>query len=236
MKEQNEKEIQTEKKGKVKKARMNKERRFYLATALGCVVAMIAIVVAAVFVTGDKVENQAGNNNGSENNSPLPPDDENSENTGNTPSDKPNDDEQVTVTPEGLVSPLQTMTILNEHGFYYNQTLNCYYEHMGLDVSAAAGTSVLAVEEGKVETIYKDDLLSGTEIVINHGDGLKSVYRFVTEAEGLKVGDSVKKGDVIGVVAEASGDEYKDGAHLHFEILKNDVSVDPTTYLTLEEK
>ena len=62
------------------------------------------------------------------------------------------------------------------------------------------------------------------------------MYRFVTEAEGLKVGDKVAKGDVIATVAEANGDEYKDGAHLHFEILKNNKNVDPATYLTLEEK
>ena len=41
---------------------------------------------------------------------------------------------------------------------------------------------------------------------------------------------------MIATVAEANGDEYKDGAHLHFEILKNNKNVDPATYLTLEEK
>jgi len=98
------------------------------------------------------------------------------------------------------------------------------------------GTKVLAVEDGKVESVYTSDVLLGTEITIDHGNGVKSVYRFVTEAEGLKVGDTVKKGDVIATVAEASGNEYKQGAHLHFEIVKNNTSVDPSTYLTLEEK
>ena len=52
----------------------------------------------------------------------------------------------------------------------------------------------------------------------------------------MKVGDSVEKGQVIATVAEPTGNEYKDGAHLHFEITANGVQVDPTTYLTLEEK
>ena len=41
---------------------------------------------------------------------------------------------------------------------------------------------------------------------------------------------------VIATVAEANGNEYKDGAHLHFEITKDGTVVDPATYLTLEEK
>ena len=101
---------------------------------------------------------------------------------------------------------------------------------------ATAGTEVLAVEAGVIESIYKEDLLSGTQIVVDHGEGLKSVYCFVEETEGLKVGDSVEKGDVIATVAEANGNEYKDGAHLHFEIVKNNINVDPAIYLTLEEK
>ena len=79
-------------------------------------------------------------------------------------------------------------------------------------------------------------MLSGTEITVDHGNGLKSVYRFVTETDGLKVGAEVKKGDVIATVAEATGNEYKDGAHLHFEILENGKSVDPALHLTLNEK
>ena len=101
---------------------------------------------------------------------------------------------------------------------------------------AEAGVEVLAAQTGTVESIYKEDLLSGTEIVINHGNGLKTVYRFIEEAEGLKVGDQVERGEVIGVVAEANGDEYKEGAHLHFEVLQNGANVDPAIHLTLEEK
>ena len=42
--------------------------------------------------------------------------------------------------------------------------------------------------------------------------------------------------EVIATVAEAAGNEYKDGAHLHFEVLKEGKNVDPAEYLTLEEK
>ncbi len=232
MKEQNEKEK------KIRKKRISNEKRFYLLTALGCAAALVAIVtVAVVASTGDV--NQAGNGGGTNNESTLPPSSDNNggEQGGNGGEQGGNNGgEQVVVKPDGMIMPVETVSLINDYGFYHNKTLNSYYEHTGLDFSAEAGTQVLAVEEGRIESIYKDDLLSGTEIVIDHGDGLKSVYRFVTEAEGLKVGDSVEKGDVIATVAEANGNEYKDGAHLHFEILENGKNVDPTTHLTLEEK
>lgn len=233
MKEQNEKEK------KIRKKPMNKEKRFYLLTALGCAAALIAIVTVAIVVsTGDV--NQAGNGGGTNNESTLPPasdDNGGNENSGNNGEQgNTGGGEQVVVKPKGMIMPMETVSLINDYGFYHNKTLNSYYEHVGLDFSAEAGTQVLAVEEGTIESIYKDDLLTGTEIVIDHGDGLKSVYRFVTEAEGLKVGDSVEKGEVIATVAEANGSEYKDGAHLHFEILENGKNVDPATLLTLEEK
>ena len=232
MQEQNEKEK------KFKKKRISGEKRFYLLTALGCAAALIAIVTIALVASVGENPNQGGNVGNSDNQAVIPPVDEgnNGGNNGGNNQGGNQGGEQVVVKPEGMIMPLETAALIHDYGFYHNQTLNCYYEHTGLDFSAEAGTQVLAVAAGKIESIYKDDLLLGTEIVIDHGDGLKSVYRFVNEAEGLSVGDSVEKGEVIATVAEASGNEYKDGAHLHFEIRESGKIVDPTTHLTLEEK
>lgn len=213
---------------KKKKTQLNGEKRFYLLTAIGCAAALVAIVVIAIVVSSaNKVDTPAVN---------LP-----SSSAMDTPADKPQepDDEEnepVVTLPEGMVSPVETVSVLNDYGFYHNKTLNSYYEHAGIDFTATAGTKVVAVEKGTIESIYKDDVLLGTEIVVDHGDGLKTVYRFVTEAEGLKVGDKVEKGAVIATVAEASGNEYKDGAHLHFEIMQNGKNIDPALRLPLEEK
>ena len=227
MQEQNEKEK------KIRKKRISGEKRFYLLTAIGCAAALVAIVTVALVASVGENNHQAGNSGNTGNQSTLPPtaDDDNNNNQGDT-----NDDEQVVVKPEGMIMPVEEAGLIHDYGFYHNQTLNCYYEHTGLDFSAEAGTDVLAVASGTVESIYKDDLLLGTEIVIDHGDGLKSLYRFVNEVEGLSVGDSVEKGEVIATVAEANGNEYKDGAHLHFEITESGTVVDPTKHLTLEEK
>lgn len=213
---------------KKKKTQLNGEKRFYLFTAIGCAAALVAIVVIAVLVSSaGKVDSPTANLN--------------SNSTVNEPVDKPQEpedegNEPVVTLPEGMVAPVATVSVLNDYGFYHNKTLNTYYEHAGIDFTATAGAEVMAVEKGTIESIYKDDVLLGTEIVVDHGDGLKTVYRFVTEAEGLKVGDKVEKGEVIATVAEATGNEYKDGAHLHFEIMQDGKTIDPALRLPLEEK
>ena len=214
MKEQN---------GKEKKKPMSKEKKFYLFTAVGCAAVMLAIILVAVAITNNS--NVKTPTVDKDSNVVVVP----------TPDPKP-DDEPVITTPDGMTLPLSTASVLNDYGFYHNQTLNNYYEHKGVDFTAEVGAQVLAVDDGVVESIFSGDVLTGTEITVDHGDGVKSVYRFVNASESLSVGMKVKQGDVIGSVAEATGEEYKDGAHLHFEIRKDGKSVDPATYLTFEEK
>ena len=132
--------------------------------------------------------------------------------------------------------PVETVNALNSYGFYHNTTLDKYYLHTGIDFAGAAGDEVYAVQGGTVESIVTDPRLMGTTVTIAHENGLKTVYSFVDAAEGLAAGDKVEKGDVIATVAEPMGQEYKDGAHLHFEIFLNDKAVDPEEYLDIDEK
>lgn len=218
---------------KKNKPKTNKEKRFYLFTAIGCAAALVAIIVVAVVVNSLGGGNQASkppiiNSGATDSGDNLGSNDGNTSDSG---TNKPVGGEN-----EGMALPVAEATLMNDHGFYYNKTLDIYYEHTGVDFAASEGTQVFAVDDGVVESIYKDDLLLGTEIVLVHADGVKSVYRFVTEVEDLQVGAEVKKGDCIATVAAATGNEYKEGAHLHFEILKDGKSIDPTVYLTLEEK
>ena len=205
---------------KKKKEPMDGEKRFYLLTAIGCAVALTAIIAVAVIFTGENhtATGTLDNNQQQE-----------------QPSEK-EENKDVVVTPEGFIMPVESVSISGDFGFYYNPSVNAYYGHKGLDFSATAGTNVYAVDEGTVEKITRDELLTGTEIVIDHGDGVKSVYRFVDAVENLQVGAKVEKGEKIATVAEACGTEYKDGAHLHFEIVEDGKLVDPNLYLTLEEK
>lgn len=155
---------------------------------------------------------------------------------GNDDNDDGNDDSTDTSGDTTFGMPVETVNALNSYGFYHNTTLDKYYLHTGIDFAGAAGDEVYAVQGGTVESIVTDPRLMGTTVTIAHENGLKTVYSFVDAAEGLAAGDKVEKGDVIATVAEPMGQEYKDGAHLHFEIFLNDKAVDPEEYLDIDEK
>ncbi len=213
---------------KKKNEKLFKDKRVIFSAALACAAIILAIVfVASLATPDDNLSIDAGNMNSSSTDGG---------NSGSSDTPTGGEDDTPTVDETGMLTPIVSVSVSNDYGFFYNQTLNCYYHHDGVDFMADEGTEIVAVEAGTIESIYTGDVLSGTEIVVDHGNGLKTLYRFVEAKEGLKAGDSVKKGDVIATVAEANGDEYKDGAHLHFEILENGKKVDPAKHLTLEEK
>ncbi len=134
--------------------------------------------------------------------------------------------------------PVASSTIIKSYTsstVVFNKTLGVYTGHMGIDFAADAGTNVVAVYDGEIESVTTS-YLQGTTVTINHGNGLKTVYNSVEAAENLTEGKAVKKGDVIGVVSDNNRQEYKDGAHLHFEVIENGEKIDPETYLLSSEK
>jgi murein DD-endopeptidase MepM/ murein hydrolase activator NlpD len=116
----------------------------------------------------------------------------------------------------------------------FNPTLGVYSAHLAIDITGAEGARVLCAYSGVVESI-DTSYLQGTVVTINHGDGLKTVYSSLEVDENLYVGQTLNAGDEIGVISTTNRQEYKEGAHLHFETIKNDVKVDPTDYLVIEE-
>lgn len=108
----------------------------------------------------------------------------------------------------------------------YSKTLDMWKIHEGLDFLADIGTKVMAIEKGKIEKIYTDSLY-GVSIILNHGNGYKSVYRNLDEKTFVKEGQSVVKGQNIALVGNTAICEIKDESHLHFELIKNADIVNP---------
>lgn len=223
-------ENQSKAEGEVK---IRRKSTLYSLIAMGAV--LLAGVIVLVVLAASGVF--SGNPETLENSNSTGGDSTGGDSTGDDPTDgDPTDDEKPTGTAVSYVNPLETMIVINQQGFYYNSTLNCYYEHVGIDISAEVGSEVYCIADGTVEGVYTADILQGTQVVIDHGNGVKSVYSFVEPTESLKTGATVKQGDVIATVAEATGCEYKEGAHLHLEMYVEGVSADPANYLTLSEK
>lgn len=69
----------------------------------------------------------------------------------------------------------------------------------------------------------------GNHIIIEHENGYKTLYAHLKyQSITVKAGDVVKKGQVIGYMGE-TGTAY--GSHLHFEVRKDDIRINPTTYI-----
>ena len=116
----------------------------------------------------------------------------------------------------------------------FNNTLGNYRVHLGVDVIGEEGAEVLCAYAGTVESVETSYLL-GTVITVDHGNGLKTKYSSLEVDENITIGKVLKEGDRLGVISTENKEEYKDGAHLHFETELNGEKVDPTTYLIIED-
>ncbi|MCB0668418.1 MAG: M23 family metallopeptidase, partial [Saprospiraceae bacterium] len=98
--------------------------------------------------------------------------------------------------------------------------------HTGLDFTANRGTLVRATGDGKVISIKKDRSGFGNHIMINHGYGYETLYGHLSTME-VKVGQSVKKGEVIGKVGSTG---TSTAPHLHYEVHYKGRPINPIHY------
>jgi murein DD-endopeptidase MepM/ murein hydrolase activator NlpD len=98
--------------------------------------------------------------------------------------------------------------------------------HSGMDFTSNTGTEVFATGDGVIEATERNGWGYGNCIVINHGYGYKTRYAHLS-AFKIKVGDKVKRGDLIGLVGSTG---KSTGPHLHYEVEKNGEKVNPIHY------
>lgn len=109
---------------------------------------------------------------------------------------------------------------------FYNNT---YHPNTGIDIATKDGESfnVLAALSGKVTKVEEDSLL-GNVIEVEHDKGIVTQYQSVTDMN-VKVGDQVEQGDVLAKAGESLFNEEA-GVHVHFEIRKDGMPVNPLDF------
>ena len=148
------------------------------------------------------------------------------------------DPAQVNVPPAKDWTKLKVMaptegTVYKRHDLdnaVFSLTMNDYRVHNGIDIECAAGADVVSCAYGTVKTAGYDPFM-GYTVIIDHGDGLISCYRNLSDslAEGIKEGATVYAGQKLGTVGESALIEISDEAHLHFELELNGKPIDPLT-------
>lgn len=106
-----------------------------------------------------------------------------------------------------------------------SKTMGDWRTHNGVDFKGAVGDPVKAINNGIVKAIY-DDVLWGTIVEIDHGQGMLAKYCGFGKGSTVSVGDKVKINDKVGNLGEIPI-EKAEGAHLHLEIYENGKLVDP---------
>ena len=132
--------------------------------------------------------------------------------------------------------PATTLYVMPVQGNIYNKfsgdtlvfdtTMNDWRVHDWIDIAAASGTPVHAAADGVVADVYVD-ANTGETVVIDHGNGLKSIYCNLTSGVTVTKGRKLNAGDVIGAVGSTATDECADQSHLQFEMTKDGILVDP---------
>ena len=216
-------------------------------TAAAALALVAAITLTIVFATGandqakvpdDGKTSQQPYDSGSQN-----PGDSGSQNPGGSSGEKPDDSgdqkpDEPASTKIVFALPVEGGTCIKEYtqsSVTFNKTLGIYTGHLGMDFTAEGEAAVVAAYDGTIISVT-ESVLEGKTVKIDHGNGLVSVYNSLEPSDDAIVGKTVKKGDKIGVISENNRQEYKDGAHLHFEVYEDGVKVSPVKYLEGVEK
>ena len=103
--------------------------------------------------------------------------------------------------------------------------------HRGVDFTPGGGSPIYAIADGVAATSTADDTY-GQYVILTHninGQRLDTLYaHMVLGSSPIVAGQEVKVGDFLGLVGD-TGIAY--GAHLHFEVRLDGVSVDPFAWL-----
>lgn len=98
--------------------------------------------------------------------------------------------------------------------------------HQGIDIDAQKGAKVASVLDGVVSGVRESPEF-GLVVEVEHGGGLSSVYGHLASAQVVK-DQRLLRGDALGTVGESGN---ATAPHLHFELRKDGLEVDPMTIL-----
>ncbi|MCR4617885.1 MAG: peptidoglycan DD-metalloendopeptidase family protein [Lachnospiraceae bacterium] len=116
--------------------------------------------------------------------------------------------------------------VSSKYGWRIHPVYGTQKFHSGVDLAASYGTAIYAAYAGVVAGAGYNSSM-GNYVMINHGDGLYTVYMHAS-ALYVKEGDVVSTGQTIAAVGSTG---VSTGNHLHFSVRLNGEYVDPNNYI-----
>ena len=135
--------------------------------------------------------------------------------------------ESVIFTPS-FIKPVNGRVIkqFSPDNLIYSETMDDWRTHMGVDIYCPLGTEVIAAENGVITKI-SFDINYGNQVTVETGD-YEHIYSSLSTDLAVKEGSNINKGDVIGTSSDSCISEICDEPHIHFEIKKNGIYINPT--------
>ncbi|AGT27704.1 LysM peptidoglycan-binding domain-containing M23 family metallopeptidase [Borrelia miyamotoi] len=125
-----------------------------------------------------------------------------------------------------FIFPLKKFIISSDFGFRADPFTGMGSFHTGIDLSASINSLVFCTSYGVVIEVGYNDIY-GNFVLIEHKNSIKSLYGHLNSYI-VKKGDILRTGDIIGKVGQTG---RSTGPHLHFEILKKNLPVNPIKIL-----
>ncbi|MDR1256253.1 MAG: M23 family metallopeptidase [Spirochaetaceae bacterium] len=113
--------------------------------------------------------------------------------------------------------------ITSRYGYRVNPVTSQRGFHSGLDISANTGVPIKAAMSGMVLSTGYNDVF-GYFVLVSHHSSYRTLYGHMSIIR-TKPGAYVKTGQVIGDVGNTG---QSTGSHLHFQVYKNGLTVNPT--------
>ncbi len=120
--------------------------------------------------------------------------------------------------------PVDGRTIFRGYGQQKNKATDTYFDNPGIDIAVRSGSTVRNIEVGEVSMVHWLPGY-GTLVIMNHGNGLRSVYANLSSVS-VRKGDRVNKGAMIGRTGESVEGEF-----LHFELWQGSNRLNPRSHL-----
>lgn len=206
---------------KLKDVRVN--RAVYVSAVV--ILLTLAVVLAITAANNQAKKNEVPDDVITDNNQ-APSEPEKPDNTQPTVKDEP--------IPE-LALPVSGKLIKN-HSVdvqVFSQTMKDWRVHLGVDIATAANAAVCSVADGTVAQVWEDPMM-GWCVAVSHSGECMTVYKNLAKdlAEGISLGSTVKKGQLLGHVGDSAMLEIAEDPHLHMEMTVKGLQVDPLDYFS----
>jgi len=138
------------------------------------------------------------------------------------------------IQPRRSIAQIPSGSVVSSGGFFWpvsgaiSQSPSWY--HNALDIANSVGTPIVATKNGTVAAVYTGgwNFGYGTHVVIDHGAGITSLYAHMSSVN-VSAGQEVAGGKtVVGWIGMTG---RTTGPHVHFEIRRNNTTVNPLSFL-----